>query len=125
MTKNVSPIDAATGLTPEWMREIRQYDALEIHPCRIVGRDGATEFVEQCDNPADADFWTVYGHCKEGGVNAFEDFPAKAEAIAFRDRLIAAWPHLGEHEAEPRSPESREPEGEGTAERKRKRGMDI
>jgi len=38
----------------------------------------------------------VYGHYRTGGVNAFEDFPTEAEAIAFRDRLIAAYPHLAQ-----------------------------
>jgi hypothetical protein len=36
----------------------------------------------------------VYGHFRAGGVDDFEDFATEAEAVAFHDRLIAAWPHL-------------------------------
>jgi hypothetical protein len=41
-------------------------------------------------------FWTVYGHYRAGHVNAFEDFLTEANAADFRDRLIAAYPHLAE-----------------------------
>jgi hypothetical protein len=44
--------------------------------------------------PRNADFWTVYGHYRTGGVDAFEDFATEAEAVAFHDRLIATYPHL-------------------------------
>jgi hypothetical protein len=39
-------------------------------------------------------FWTVFAHYRTGGVDAFEDFATEAEAVAFRDRLIAIDPHL-------------------------------
>lgn len=94
--KSVSPIDAAKALTPHWMQNIRDFDALEIHPCAVIGygEDG-TEIVEPCE-PKDAAFWTVYGHLRTGGVDAFEDFATEAKALAFHDRLIAAYPHLRE-----------------------------
>ena len=50
------------------------------------------------DTPEEAAFWTVYGHYKTGGVDAFEDFPAEGEALAFHDRLIVAYPHLSRAE---------------------------
>jgi hypothetical protein len=63
-----------------------------VGPCCVVGHDGTGgEFVEPCA-PEDAHFWTVYGHYRTGGVDAFEDF--KTEAIAFHNRLIATYPHL-------------------------------
>jgi hypothetical protein len=94
MTKNISPIEAANALTPHWMRTIKDFDALEIHPCAIIGRDSnGIEYVEVYE-PEQEDFWTVYGHFRARGVNAFEDFPTEPEATAFRDRLIAAYPHL-------------------------------
>jgi len=94
MTKPISPIQAANALTPHWMRSIHDFDALEIHPCLAVGRDSdGTEYVEPC-HPAQADFWTVYGHFRSGGADAFEDFATQAEARAFHDRLIASYPHL-------------------------------
>ena len=94
MTLDISPIDAANALTPHWMKTIREYDALKIHPCAVIGKakDG-TQHVEVCD-AEEAHFWTVYGHLRSGGISAFEDFPTQAEAIAFYDRLIAAYPHL-------------------------------
>ena len=92
----VSPIDAAKALTPRWMQNIRDFDALEIAPCRVVGHDSlGDEIVEPCDDaPDEAAFWTVFGHFRTGGVDAFEDFATEAEAVAFHDRLIAAYPHL-------------------------------
>jgi hypothetical protein len=90
----ISPIDKANALTPHWMRNIHDYDALEIHPCAVIGRDlFGKEIVEPCDTE-DAHFWTVYGHLRTGGVNDFEDFATEAEAIGFHDRLIGIWPHL-------------------------------
>lgn len=43
MTKTrtpISPIAAAKALTPRWMHNIRDFDALEIHPCIVIGNDG-------------------------------------------------------------------------------------
>jgi len=101
MTKpDISPIDLANALTPHWMRDIRDFDALEIAPCRIVGHDSrGNEIVEPCDDaPEEAAFWTVYGHFRTGGVDAFEDFASEAEAVAFHDRLIATYPHLADRD---------------------------
>jgi len=96
MTNHISPIDAANALTPNWMRSIKEFDALEIHPCAVVGCDSsATEFVEQCE-PEQAHFWTVYGHYRSGGLDAFEDFSTEAEAVTFFDRLLDMFPHLRE-----------------------------
>ena len=98
MSKNISPIDAAYALTPDWMLNIRSFDALEIHPCAVVGHDSiGGEIVEPCE-PEDADFWTVYGHYRTGGTDDFGDFATEAEAIAFHDRLIAIYPHLAGEE---------------------------
>jgi hypothetical protein len=92
MSTDISPLDRA--LTPSWMLRIREFDALEIHPCAVVARDGTgMEFVEPCKRE-DAHFWAVYGHYRTGGVDAFKDFATEAEAMAFHDRLIAIYPHL-------------------------------
>ena len=62
-------------------------------------RQLGNEIVEPCDaTPEEAAFWTVYGHFRTGGVDAIKDFATEAEALAFHDRLIAAWPHLAERE---------------------------
>ena len=89
-----SPVDAAAQLTPSWMMRIRQFDALEIHPCCVVGTTSTGEEIVETSNPSEADFWTVYGHCRSGGIEAFDDFPTEAKAIQFRDRLTVAYPHL-------------------------------
>ena len=76
------------------MRTITDFDAPEIHPCAVIERDSnGTEFIEQCE-PEEAHFWTVYGHCRTGGLDAFEDFPTEAEAIIFHDRLLATFANL-------------------------------
>ena len=95
-TQDISPIELANALTPYWMRRIREFDALEVKPCVIVGNDGlGNDIVEPCDDaPDEAAFWTVYGHYRAGGVDAFEDFPTEAEAITFHDQLIQTYPHL-------------------------------
>ena len=94
----VSPIDLAKALTPSWMQNIRDFDALEIHPCIVIGNDSLDNaIVEQCD-PEDAHFWCVFGHLRTGGLEDFEDFTTEAEAIEFHDRLIAAYPHLAEED---------------------------
>jgi len=101
MTKpshDISPLELAKALTPAWMLRIREFDALEITPCRVVGNDSlGNEIVEPCDDaPEEAAFWTVYGHYRSGGVDAFEDFATEAEAVAFHDQLVAAYPHLSD-----------------------------
>ena len=52
----VSSIDAAKAVTPRWMQNIRDFDALEIHPCTVIGNDSMDNpIVEQCE-PEDAHF---------------------------------------------------------------------
>lgn len=94
----VSPIAAAKALTPRWMRNIRDFDGLEIHPCVVIGNDSMDNpIVEQCE-PEVAHFWCVFGHLRTGGLDDFEDFATEAEAMAFHDRLIAVYPHLAAEE---------------------------
>lgn len=95
-SQKLSPINAAKALTPDWMQRIQEFDGLEIAPCRIIGHDSlGNEIVEPCDDtPEEAAFWTVYGHYKTGGVDAFEDFQTEAEAQAFHDRLLGVYQHL-------------------------------
>ena len=92
--KPFSPNDLPEAAAPDWMRFVQDCDALEIHPCAIVGRDGVDgDIVEPCE-PESADFWTVFGHLRTGGLETFQDFPTEEEATAFHDRLLAAYPHL-------------------------------
>lgn len=60
----VSPLDAAKAVTPRWMQNIREFDALEIHPCTVISNDSMENpIVEQCA-PEDANFWCVFGHLR-------------------------------------------------------------
>jgi len=94
----VSPIGATKALTPPWMQNIRDFDALEIHPCIVIGNDNLdSQIVEQCE-PDDAHFWCIFGHLRTGGLDDFEGFATEAEAIAFCDRLTVAYPHLTDKE---------------------------
>ena len=59
MTNDISPLDRAWSLTPWWMLRIREFDALEIHPCTIIGSDSTgVEIVEPCE-PGATNFWII------------------------------------------------------------------
>lgn len=101
-----SPVELAQALTPRWMMEILDCDGLEIHPVRDLfwndDEEGTRPFqgdphrktcCEVCQ-PEKAHFWSVYGHCRTGGVECFDDFPTEAEARRFAEWLLAAYPHL-------------------------------
>jgi hypothetical protein len=93
MSTPANPIEAAFAATPSWMLAIRDFDAIEVHPCCVVDIVAGHEIVEPCA-PADAHFWSVYGHCVTGGVLCFEDFPTETEAEAFAEKLRRTYPHL-------------------------------
>ena len=93
MSATSNPIAAAFAVTPAWMLAIRSFDAIEVHPCCVVGSADGVDIVETCD-PEDAHFWSVYGHCVTGGLDCFEDCPTEAEAEAFAARLRRTYPHL-------------------------------
>jgi hypothetical protein len=102
----MGPIEAAKAATPWWMMEILDYDGLELHPVRDHRWNdetmGKRPFSSQDDNETwcepcvagEEHFFSVYGHCKQGGVMCFEDFATYAEALAFAQQLLAAYPHL-------------------------------
>lgn len=95
-TATFSPEEAPKLLAaperPRWIAEISSFDGLEIHPVREV-REEAEAYCEQCE-PHEAQFWSVYGHLKEGGVLCLEDFESEAQARDFANRLLDEWPHL-------------------------------
>ena len=94
MTNDISPIDAAYAITPRWLLRIWEFDALEIHPCAVIGKDSTGADISAPCEREEADFWTVYGHYRTGGTDDFGDFATEAEAWAFHDRLISIYPHL-------------------------------
>jgi len=100
----ISPIELAKALTPWWMMEIRSFDGLEVHPVRDYNRDKAStdsmpvDHETRCDPcpPHEAEFWSVYGHCREGGILCIEDFDSEKQALDFARHLLDVYPHLRE-----------------------------
>jgi len=67
---------------PDWS----QYDALEIDP---VYEDPQGAFWERLiDEPWLAQFWTVYGHVKTGGVEALTDVSTQRLATLAAARMV-------------------------------------
>ena len=95
-TKAISPIAAAQALTPWWVMRMKDFDGLEIGPCSVIGHDGKGEAIVELCEPRAASFWTVYGHYRTGGLDAFEDFATEEAAQCFHDRLIKTYPHLAD-----------------------------
>lgn len=59
MTKTT--IIGRSQIVPNWMRDIQNFDGLELMSCAEVGFADGQAIVEVCE-PEDAQFWTVYGH---------------------------------------------------------------
>ena len=84
---------------PAWRTRVHLFDGLEISPCMTVRGESWGPCIEVCD-PADAEFWSVYGHYNPelcdgfGGVDCLEDFATQAEALAFGEELYRSYPHL-------------------------------
>ncbi len=101
MTASTHAADTGGNL-PKWHEHVHLFDGLEISPCATVGDGNRGPYVEVCDDPADAEFWSVYGHYNPalcdgfGGVDCLEDFTTEAAARAFADELCRVHPHLRE-----------------------------
>ena len=63
-------------------------------PVAEYGEKDGSRFCERVDHPKDAQFWSVYGHLPEGGVECFEDFKTEQEANAFAEKLLSMFPNL-------------------------------
>ena len=75
-------IDGVIAVTfPEVLGE---FDELEVHPCQQDDEGN----VSVCE-PEEADFWTVYYHLVDGGVDCVADFYTKEEAESFRKFLYS------------------------------------
>jgi hypothetical protein len=95
MTRKL-PTQQTQTAVPFWFYRLVEFDGLEIHPVRECTEDDRFTYCEPC-SPEKADFWSVYGHLREGGVECFEDFKTEAEARAFAETLLSAWPWLQTH----------------------------
>lgn len=72
----------------------KRFDGLEVSPCAVVGETAYGQIVEPCDDPADAHFWSVYGHYRAGRVECLADFPTEIEARRWARTLFSRFPHL-------------------------------
>lgn len=63
------------------------FDNYEIHGCieRNSG-PGYESYVEQCPDE-EAQFWSLFGHCPKGGVEAIGDFATREDAEAMFQRI--------------------------------------
>jgi hypothetical protein len=58
------------------------YDGVEFHPCCIVEvKDDGEMIIEQCEE-SQADFWSVYLHMEQGGIECIADCDTKEAAVA-------------------------------------------
>lgn len=63
------------------------YDGVEVQPCRSFTEDNGTDtYVEPCE-PADAEFWSAYVHCKAGGVECIGDFDTEDAAAEYARKV--------------------------------------
>lgn len=63
-------------------KEITPYDAYEIHGCKEF--DGG--FVEQVED-GEAEFWSLYGHIPNQGVECIGDFKTRRRAEEILQRI--------------------------------------
>jgi hypothetical protein len=95
---DLSPLILAAQLTPWWMSYIKQFDGLEIWPCKTIDITGQGRMTAVLCKPKVATHWTVYGHCRSdnGGSNLrpIDCFSTEDAAKEFRDRLLKTYPHL-------------------------------
>ena len=73
-------------------QKIADFDTLEISGMKIF-RQGRKIFHERCE-PGEANYWTVFGHLRGGGVDDFQDFRTQAQAEKYHDRLRKLYPHF-------------------------------
>ena len=87
------------------MTEQLVYDNYEISGCyRVEDADlvkPGRSFVERCDDDAEAQFWTLYGHIDGQGAQAIGDFTSRVAAEAVYRRIVGE-PFTGSYEANPR-----------------------
>ncbi|MEN8179881.1 MAG: hypothetical protein ABFS39_14865 [Pseudomonadota bacterium] len=59
--------------------------------------DTVGSYCERVEDPDDAQFWSVYGHLRKGGVECIEDFDTEAEGLSAANHLLALYLNLREH----------------------------
>lgn len=78
------------------MKDIRQYDAVEVDPITVDGQlsDG-TPILERVEpGHPNIHMWCVYLHCTEGGVECIADCGLQEDAELIAHALRQAFPSL-------------------------------
>ena len=74
---------------PSWRETAERGDGLEVAPCVIVG-----DTIERTTTAAGANFWSVYVHLPEGGVEWIADYDTQAGAVRFAESSVEDYPNL-------------------------------
>lgn len=96
MTQDSKPAErASTPVLCDAYKERQQFEAglfdgLEIQPIASYEQEDGTTWCEPC-SPEEAEFWSAYGHLKEGGVFCIGDFATESLARAYAEAVSAAW----------------------------------
>jgi len=78
-------------------QKITDFNTLEVSGIKIF-RQGRDTIHERC-KPNEANYWTVFGHLRRGGVDDFQDFRTQAQAEKYHDRLLKRYPHFSKFRA--------------------------
>lgn len=92
--KGSLPTQPAKDASPWWFETIQTYDGLELSAVAEYEDKDGTKYCERVDDPQEAQFWSVYGHLPEGGVECLEDFDKEQEASDFANMLLKLYPNL-------------------------------
>ena len=76
----------------DWRDYAERGDGLEVAPCIFVG-----DTIERQDTPGAADFWAVYVHLPEGGVEWIADYDSRYTALRFAERAVEDHPNLAKY----------------------------
>ena len=79
-----------------WNQSIVGYDGLELSPVAEYA-DFGSSYCERVEDPGEAQFWSLYGHLRKGGVECIEDFNTEAEGLSAAKHLLALYQNLREH----------------------------
>ena len=94
----VIPLDTPAQLTPWWTCRMKEFDGLEIWPCKAtdINRRGSAVLCK----PEEANMWVVYGyinsHDDASGLSLepINEFFIEGEAERFCNRLRRCYPRL-------------------------------
>ena len=94
-THTTNPVSIAFGI-PDWRMNIRDYAAIEVHPCKVVKNAlGGVASLAICE-PSRSCLWPVCGRNQDGSLHSFDQYPTPNPARRFAQKLGEAYPHFKE-----------------------------